>query len=209
MASPLFVEGSRILTPDEVTAIRSVIYKRAPRAMFDLLLYTGIRLYEVRQLADNPAIFDEERKQLSITGTIRKPESTAQVREVRVGDRGCASVRTFLDLGAKVPGNEATWHMNLSRWSKAAGLVPLATATTGSNPAGITTRTCRRTWESWLNAAFPAEVARIALSQGRFRTAAIRRYGSIPWTDDEMEAIRREVEGWCPRDRHPDQRIRR
>lgn len=197
MPSALSVAGSRVLTPAEADAIRSVISKPSSKALFDLMLYTGLRFSEVRQLAETPAIFDEERRRLYIRST--KAKANGPKRDVVLGDRGRAAVRIFLDLGAKVPASVSAWQQNLIRWADLAGLAPLPTATTAGNRTGITARTTRKTWESWLLAACPAEITRITLSQGHSETVALRHYLSAAWTEDEIEAIRLEVAGWRPR----------
>ena len=199
MPSALSVAGSRVLTPTEADALRTVISKPSSKALFDLMLYTGLRFSEVRQLADNPAIFNEGRNRIEIASTKPKAKAKGPKRDVVLGDRARAAVRTFLDLGAKVPASVSAWQQNLIRWADAAGLAPLPTATTAGNPTGITARTTRKTWESWLLAACPAEITRITLSQGHSETVALRHYLSAAWTEDELEAIRLEVAGWRPR----------
>lgn len=199
MPSALSVAGSRVLTPAEANAIRSVISKPSSRALFDLMIYTGLRFSEVRQLAESPVIFDEERRRLYIRSTKPKAKVKAPERGVVLGDRGLAAVRSFLATGAKVPASVSAWQQNLIRWAAAAGLAPLPTATTPSNPTGITVRTSRKSWESWLLAACPDRIVQITLSQGHSETVALRHYLSAAWTDDEIEAIRLEVAGWRPR----------
>lgn len=197
MPSALSVAGSRVLTPAEADAIRTVISKPSSRALFDLLLYTGLRFSEVRQLADNPAIYNEGRNRIEIASTKPKAKAKGPKRDVVLGDRGRAAVRSFLDLGAKVPASVSAWQQNLIRWADLAGLAPLPGAT-ASNPTGITVRTTRKTWESWLLAACPAEITRITYSQGHSETTALKHYLNISFMPEEVEAIRREVAGWCP-----------
>lgn len=195
MPSVLACSGSRILPPAEAAAIRSVIAKPSSCALFDLLLYTGLRFAEVRQLVTDPSIFDEDRGILTILNM--KPRATAPVRIVLLSDRGRAAVQTFIDLGAKVPGSHNAWHQNLIHWSRAAELTALPSSKATGNPTGIRVRTTRKTWESWLLAACPDRLIDIALSQGHSETIAIRHYGNLAWTPDEREAIRAEVVGWC------------
>lgn len=195
MPSALSAAGSRVLTPTEADALRTVISKPSSKALFDLLLYTGLRYSEVAQLAADPAVFDEERKKIAIRST--KAKAKAPARDVRLGDRGRAAVRTFLELGVKGPSSPSSWQQNLIRWADLAGLAPLPGAT-ASNPTGITVRTTRKTWESWLLAACPAEITRITYSQGHSETTALKHYLNISFMPEEVEAIRREVAGWCP-----------
>ena len=195
MASALSCAGSRVLSPAEASAIRAVISRPSSRALFDLLIYSGLRFAEVRQLAATPSIFDEERGTLTIRSM--KPKATIPARNVILGERGRAAVRTFLDLGAKIPQDVTTWQRNLIAWSKAAGLSPLPGAPSAGNPFGITARTSRKSWESWLLAACPDRLIDIVMSQGHSETVAIRHYINLAWTPAEREAIRAEVVGWC------------
>lgn len=195
MVSALLCNGSRVLTPAEASAIRSVISKPSSRALFDLLLYSGLRFAEVQQLADNPLLFDEERGTLSIKSM--KPSAKQAGRNVILGTKGAAAVQAFVAAGAKVPAFVTTWQHNLIAWADAAGLSPLPTVKVKSNPFGITARTTRKTWESWLLAACPDQIVRITLSQGHSETVALRHYLNVAFTAAEREAIAAEVVGWC------------
>lgn len=195
MPSALSCNGSRVLSPAEADAIRAVISKPSSRALFDLLLYTGLRFAEVRQLAADPSILDQERGTLAIRSTKAKARQVG--RNVILGDRGRAAVAAFLEAGGKMPAHVTAWQQNLIAWSRAAGLAPLSGPTAAGNPAGMTTRTTRKTWESWLLAACPAEIVRITLSQGHSETIALRHYLNVSWTAEEREAIAAEVGGWC------------
>ena len=195
MVSALLCNGSRVLTPAEASAIRSAISKPSSRALFDLLLYTGLRFAEARQLADNPAIFDESRGTLSIRSM--KPSAKQSGRNVILGEKGIAAVREFLKMGAKVPANVTSWQVNLIAWCKAARLSPLPTVPEKGNPYGITARTTRKSWESWLLAACPDQIVRITLSQGHSETVALHHYLNVSFTAAERETIAAEVVGWC------------
>jgi len=195
MVSALLCNGSRVLTPTEASAIRSVISKPSSRILFDLLLYTGLRFAEVRQIADNPVIFDEERGTLSIRSM--KPSATQAARNVILGEKGAAAVREFIASGRKIPSHVTTWQNNLIAWCKAARLSPLPTVPEKGNPYGITARTTRKTWESWLLAACPDQIVRITLSQGHSETVALRHYLNVSFTAAEKETIKAEVVGWC------------
>ena len=195
MSSALTCNGSRVLTPEEASAIRTVISKPSSRALFDLLLYSGLRFAEVRQLADNPAIFDEDRGTLSIRSM--KPTARQAGRNVILGEKGVAAVREFLKMGAKVPANVTSWQQNLIAWCKAAHLETLPAVPEKGNPYGITARTTRKSWESWLLAACPDQIVRITLSQGHSETVALHHYLNVSFTAAERETIKAEVVGWC------------
>jgi len=194
MVSALICNGSRVLTPGEATSIRRVISKPSNRALFDLMLYTGLRLEEVRQLVEHPEIFDEERRLLVIRS--RKVKATQKTRNVDLSDRGMEAVRAFLQA-PKMPASSSAWQTNLIRWSKIAGLTPLPDRSgEGGNEYGITVRTSRKTWESWLITAYPNRAVEIALCQGHTESVAIRHYLNCSFTPGERSDIQEEVRGW-------------
>ena len=193
MTNSLTCNDSRILTPAEATSIRNVIEKPSLRALFDLLLYTGLRLSEVKQLRDNPAIFDHERRTVTIKSG--KKLATQISRNVCLSDKGLLAVVEYLKNPA-VPNSPTAWQMNLIRWAMRARLQALPGQEESGNPYGITVRTTRKSWESWLLAAYPAKVINIVLSQGHTEATALRHYFNISFTQTEREAIRDEVMGW-------------
>jgi integrase len=192
--SALICNGSRVLTPSEASAIRSVISKPSSRALFDLLLYTGLRLSEVKQLANNPAIFDEQRKTITIASS--KKESTQKTRNVHLCENGIMAVKAFID-NPKIPSSPSAWQMNLIRWCRAGRVEPLA----GKDPLdtgnifGITVRTTRKTLESWLLMSYPDRSVYIALSQGHTVLVQLQHYLNLSYTEDETNEIRGLVSG--------------
>ena len=194
MVSALTCNGSRILTPEEASSIRRVISKPSNRALFDLMLYTGLRLEEVRQLIEHPEIFDEERRLLVIKSG--KAKASQKSRNVILSDKGVEAVRAFLQV-PKMPASSSAWQTNLIRWSKIAGLSPLpGRSEEGGNIFGITVRTSRKSLESWLLTAYPDRAAWIALSQGHTETTALGHYLNVSFTDQERNDILDEVKGW-------------
>ena len=194
MVSALTCNGSRVLTPGEASSIRRVISKPSNRALFDLMLYTGLRLEEVRQLVEHPEIFDEERRLLVIKSG--KAKASQRSRNVILSDKGVEAVRAFLQA-PKMPASSSAWQTNLIRWSKIAGLSPLpGRSEEGGNIFGITVRTSRKSLESWLLTAYPDRAAWIALSQGHTETTALGHYLNVSFTDQERNDILDEVKGW-------------
>jgi len=190
MSSALVVNGSRVLSPAEASAIRAVISKPSNRIVFDLMLYTGIRFSELRQITGES--FDPDRRVIVIRSG--KPMARQVTRNVRLCDRGLATVATFID--APKLQKIGTWRSNLIGWARAARLTPLPGSTAAGNPTGITVRTTRKTLESWLLTAYPDRPVQIALSQGHTESTALRHYWNLSFTEGEREAIRGEVVGW-------------
>lgn len=194
--SALICNGQRVLTPDEVTAIQNVITKPSARALFDLMLYTGLRLSEVKQIAENPAIFDEKRKIITITSS--KKASTQKTRNVHLCENGVMAIKAFIE-NPKVPSSPTAWQMNLMRWCRSARLEPLTgkDVTDNGNIYGITVRTTRKTLESWLLTAYPDRSVYVALSQGHTVLVQLQHYLNLSYTEEERQAIRDQVKGWC------------
>jgi len=193
MASALTCNSSRLLVPDEANKIRDRIEKPSLRALYDLLLYTGLRLVEVKQLAENPAIFDPDRRTITIKSG--KTRASQLSRNVCLSDKGLEAVVEYLK-NPTVPTSPHVWQDNLIRWSRRAGLPDLPGREGSANPTGITVRTTRKSWESWLLSAYPDKVINITLSQGHTETTALRHYFNISFTPAERAAIKDETRGW-------------
>lgn len=192
----LVCNGQRVLTPNEATAIQNVITKPSSRALFDLLLYSGLRLSEVKQIVDNPAIFDEKRKIITITSS--KKEATQKTRNVHLCDNGITAFKEFLQ-NPKIPSSPSAWQMNLIRWCRSARIEPLPgkEVTDTGNIYGITVRTTRKTLESWLLTAYPDRSVYVALSQGHTVLVQLQHYLNLSWTEEERTEIKDLVSGWC------------
>ena len=195
MVNALVCNGSRVLTPEEAAAMRRAISKPSNKALFDLLLYTGLRFSEVSQLYDNPGIFDQDRGTLNITSG--KAKATQRTRNVILSPKGIEAVKAYLQTPKK-PTTSTAWQMNLIRWAQQADLSPVPghDQDEGGNRYGVTVRTSRKSWESWLLTAYPDKPTNIALSQGHTETTALRHYLNISFTQAEREEIQAEVSGW-------------
>jgi len=152
-----------------------------------------MRLSEVKQLRDNPTIFDRERGTIAIRSG--KDRATQTARNICLSDKGKQAVEAYLK-NPIVPGSPTAWQMNLIRWAERGRLAPLPGHEATGNPYGITVRTTRKTWESWLLAAFPDRLVHITLSQGHSETVSLRHYLNVSFTADERQDIKREVRGW-------------
>lgn len=182
------------MTPTETEAIRAVISKPSNRSLYDVLQFTGVRLSELRQLADTPGVFDPDRRTLLIRSG--KPRATQKDRNVILCDRGVAAVEEYLNA-PRVPSSPSAWQTNLIRWARAARLAVVPGGnSTAYNPCGITTRTTRKTLESWLLAVYPDRATHVALSQGHTEVTALRHYLNLSFTSEERCAIADQITGW-------------
>lgn len=186
--------GSRVLTPAETEAMRAVISKPSNRLLFDLMLFTGIRFSEVRQLVNSPGLYDSYREVLHIKSG--KVKATQNERNVHLCKRGVDAVRRYLEQ-PKVPSSSSAWQQNLIRWARAARLATVPGGDPKSyNPRRLTVRTTRKTLESWLVATYPDQALRIASSQGHTEMTALKHYLNLSFTSEERLAIADQVEGW-------------
>ena len=116
-SSALTCNSSRVLTPEEAYQTRAVIEKPSARALYDLMLYTGLRLAEVKQLAENPGIFDQERRTITIKSG--KAKASQISRNVCLSDKGLLAVEEYLKTPS-VPKSPSAWQNNLIRWAQRA-----------------------------------------------------------------------------------------
>ena len=152
-----------------------------------------MRLTEVKQLIMNPKLFDEERKSMLIKST--KKEAKQKTRNVILNPKGIEAVKEFLK-NPYYPSSPFVWQKNLIRWCRNAHLEELQIVEHESNPYGITVRSTRKTWESWLIAVYREEIVMVTSSQGHKETTAIAHYIGLNFTEAEYQDICEEVEGW-------------
>lgn len=190
---PAMVSGSRIFLPAEVERIQRVITKPSLLALFNLLLFTGMRLSEVSELARKPLSFDECTKVIKITST--KAKATQKSRDIWLNDQGVNAVKEYLKY-CYVPSSPSVWQTNLIRWCRQAHLIEDPYPDSPSNPYAVTVRTSRKTWESWLMKSFKHELTAITLSMGHTETTALRHYTNMTFLSGEIEQIKEYTAGW-------------
>lgn len=190
---PLEIAGSRIFTPLEVKRIQRVINKPSLLALFNLLLFTGMRLSEVAELARKPLLFDPIRRCIEIHST--KAKAAQAVRKIRLNDQGIEAVKEYLK-NPYVPSCPSTWQQNLIRWSRQAHLTEFSYPDSPSNPYKVTVRSTRKTWESWLIACFEDKLPSITKSQGHTEMIGLKHYMDFGFMADELEQIREYTAGW-------------
>lgn len=191
--NPVTVSGSRVFLPAEVERIQRVITKPSLLALFNLLLFTGMRLSEVSELARKPLIFDEKGKTIIIKST--KAKASRKSRNIALNDQGVEAVKEYLK-NPYVPSCSSTWQQNLIRWCRQAHLLEDPYPDSPSNPYAVTVRTSRKTWESWLVACYEEKLTSITVSMGHVERTALEHYVSINFYPEELEQIKRYTAGW-------------
>jgi len=181
-------QGAQILTPDEYEKMREHLNPKH-RLLFDGMLFTGMRIEEFWRFVSNPQWFHAERQYVELPpGSILKIKAKQRERLVMLSNIG---TRAMMDLVSAIKRKEiehitpAGWRQNVTRAAAKAGL----------DPKGITPKMLRKTWVSWLMAAYPEDGLRVASSAGHdIRTMQVH-YLSLPFSNVERERIRFYVIG--------------
>ncbi len=172
---------TRILRPCEARMLIDAIPKNENKDKFEALLYTGARYSELKWLYDNPKMFAD--KTIKIFSTKGKAVHTE--RYIRLNTSGQRAVNYFLRAKRNLP-HYTVWDENLKRWARMANL----------DPTGISIKTTRKTYESWLVTGYPKKLDFIYLSQGHTKMTALDFYLMLPFTEIDMEEMKFYTDGW-------------
>ena len=174
---------TRILRPKEYEVLREGAGKLENQTILDTCLLLGARYEECRRIQKNPAWFDGAFIHLS--SEVQKKVKRKQVeRWIRLSSMGKAILPYFFET-RDMPFVQA-WNENLLRWSRRVDL----------NPVGITARSLRKTYESWLIFSFPMATNLIYLSQGHTTLTSLQHYINLPFLDEDKKLMKQWVEGW-------------
>jgi len=172
---------TRIFRPSEVKKLIDVIPKNENKDKFETLLYTGARYSEMKWLFKHPRAFIGN----SIRISSLKKKARHSERYIRLNFPGQRSINYFLRAKRNLPCHEV-WLENLFRWAKKAGL----------DTMGISIRSTRKTWGSWLVAQYPQQLEYIFLSQGHTQMTALKFYLMIPFNDIDKREMKFFTDGW-------------
>lgn len=181
MTNELFKEKVRILRPGKYEKLVGAIPKFENKIKFKMLLFTGLRYSEARLLYENPKWHINNAIKIPST----KTKAVEKERYVKLNSRGDELVSTFLNLKRNLPHN-VNWDENLHRWVIKANL----------SPEGISAKTTRKTWESWLVTSYPNSFIHIYLSQGHTGNVSLNFYLNLNFTTEEKEQIKQYTVGW-------------
>ena len=166
--------------------LRKGANKLGNQTNLDACLLLGARYIECYSIQNNPDWFGEG---FVTIPEERKVKRTQKYRWIRLSDKGKSIIPYFLDNNVKLPEKPQAWRMSLIRWAEAGGL----------DPVGISPRTLRKTWESWLAVCFGEYIHIIAESQGHTAVTAFKHYQNTPFSDDDIRDMKVWVSGWNPR----------
>ena len=178
---PIIKEGVRIFRPREYELLTKAIPKIENKTKFDFLLFTGLRYKEGKVLFSNPKLFN------GTSIKIKSGKAKAKVKErwVKLNKDGVIATRYFLRDEKGLPAY-STWVEDLERWCKYAGI----------DDEGMSVKTTRKTWESWLILTHPEKTFDICLSQGHDELTSLRHYTNLPFNKEEKEHIKIYTKGW-------------
>lgn len=195
MPKPIIVKKTRVLRPYEASALIQAIPKQYSTKQFKALLYTGMRYREARRLQRHPGWFDPD------TPCINLPEMATKqgrakasggktnrhqlTRNVMLNPVGREIVNSFLEIDELLP-SYATWNENMKRWAVYAEMPP----------DGLSSKTTRKTWESWLFNTYPEHAMMIMLSQGHTEKVSLIHYMNASFTREDKQAMKDFVGGW-------------
>jgi len=184
--NPILKGGVRILRPREYELLRNVIPKMEHQIILDTLLFTGMRYVELERFSAHAEWYDPNGGYIYLPPEAsQKKKRKMRERYVYLSSRGRAIIPLFLKLDKRVPGR-VTWRENLMRWAEKAGI----------DPVGLSAKSTRKTWESWLVATYPDRVLLISMSQGHTEITAMRHYLNLPFSADDLRRIKEYTGGW-------------
>lgn len=183
-------EGVAILTPREYEAVKNVPKRGNKNLLLDVALCTGMRFVELQRFQNNPKWLSVSGKYIELPDHAdRKAKRTARGRYIYLSDYGVTKLEHYTNLKQDKPKfpSRTTWNENLQRWAKEAGL---------NTEYNLSAKSLRKSWESWLTAAYPDRIPLICMSQGHDAITAMNHYLNLPFSGEDKKQILRYVRGW-------------
>jgi integrase len=175
---------TRILRPYEFELLREGAKKTENKTLLDGCLLLGARYKECQNIQNNQQWFDGNF--IHLPSEAQKKVKRRQIeRWIRLSSMGKAILPYFFENRKRLPSIQA-WDYSLPIWGKKAGLDIL----------GISARTLRKTYESWLIFYFPEATNLIYLSQGHTTLTSLQHYINLPFLEEDKNKMKRWVDGW-------------
>jgi hypothetical protein len=182
----IIFNGSRILRPREFKQLLEGCPKIEMKNLLHTLLFTGMKYTELKELQKNPKWFNGEFINIPFIPSEKKRSKPE--RWIYLTPAGKIVVEYFLHQNKKKLPSYQAWTENLKCWARRANL----------SQAGLSAKTTRKTWESWLMFYYPHLMIYVLKSQGHNVLSAIRYGLSLPFTETDRFEMREFVEGWHP-----------
>ncbi|MBN1455985.1 MAG: site-specific integrase [Methanomicrobia archaeon] len=175
---------TRILRPSEFEQLRLGAKRTENRTLLDACLLLGARYTECQKIQANARWFDGNFVHLPSEAQ-RKVKRKQAERWIRLSSMGKTILPYFFENRKRLPSIQA-WDYALVQWAEQGGL----------NPVGISSRTMRKTYESWLIFYFPEATNLVYLSQGHTTLTSLQHYINLPFIDEDKKSMGKWVEGW-------------
>jgi len=205
---PIIRQKTRILRPIEYERLLEGCPKIEFKTMIQALLYTGMRYVELKRFQQHPEWYDGDFIHLPREASL-KEKRTQPERWVRLNTQGRMIVQYFLKYRKKLPSYQSM-SQNLGCWALRAGfpeakIIEKINKKTGqikkiNSCPGLSVKSFRKTWESWLMFCYPQKIAMITLSQGHTTLTSLQHYVNMPFTESNRLEILNYIQGWMPND---------
>lgn len=183
---PIHVNNVRVLTPIEYDQLVNGIAKSHNRRRFLILFWGGMRYAEFQRFHAHPEWWDPSRNTIDLPFCAVKKKKRSRSQRQRYIRPLPELMNEIIDqffLDPKPPTLQ-TWNANLKRWAEKAEL----------NPIGLSAKSTRKSIESWMiRAGMP--VHEVYLRQGHDELTSLRHYQGLPFTDSELQEIKRKLAG--------------
>jgi len=178
----IFVKGTRILGPWDYDQFVSSIQKDYLQDIFNICFWTGMRYVEVQRLHGHPEWYWPQRRTIHLPEEAQRKAKRKQVeRYIYPIPPQVEGILKYFFKGRKPP-TQTAWNNNLIRWAEKADM----------NPRGITSKSTRKSIESWMIAA-DIPLNEICLRQGHDSLTSMRHYQGLPFTLAEQEEIKKRL----------------
>ena len=176
------------MRPEEYEALRETIPKMEHQIILDSLLFTGMRYVELERFYAHAKWYEPQGGYIYLPPEAsKKRKRKMKERYVYLSSRGKAIIPLFLKLKKELPSRIA-WNEDMRRWGEKAGI----------DVKGLSAKTTRKTWESWLMVSYPEKALIIAMSQGHTTITALNHYLNLPFSKEDVERIKSYTDGWGP-----------
>lgn len=181
----LYVNDVRVLTPDEYGKLRYTIHKQHHKALFDILMITGMRYEELLRLYDHKEWYNAKKNLIHLPEEAQKKEKRKQLERTIHPLPSMFSLLLDVLWSGKRPPSQTTFNKDLQRWAITAGI----------NPYGLSVKTSRKTLESWSIAAGIPE-STVCLRQGHNSTTSMLHYQGLAFSEEELTDIKNTLSEW-------------
>lgn len=176
---------TRILRPAEYLLLRSAAATEINNLTnLDACLLLGARYLECKKIQLNQDWFDGDFIHMPWTEELSKSRHNPD-RWIRLSSMGKVIMPYFLENKKTLPSVQA-WDKNLKKWAKKAGF----------EGEGVSARSLRKTYESWLIFYYPDASNLIFLSQGHATLTSLHHYINLPFTVEDKREMEKWVEGY-------------